>query len=348
MDARKASDDLRGDAPGMRLSLMQRVAMAAILFSTMVSSSAPARAATCTSQGEIAAPERDQIASAATQLAADILRLDTTALQSALLPAVAGQWDGIHAAADQAASLVKGGQIQLRNVYLLDATMLTAPADTQFFCSDSTGSLTVTLTMRGLPPGRYAVVLADSLGSALAGQLAFILAWDKTGGWKLGGLSARPGAFDGHDGVWYWTRAREAAKTEFTWSAWYLYDTARYLLVPVDYLSSPNLEKLAQEQEALKDSPRDAFPFTLTDGPRIWKVDGIHLDASLNQPDLAVTYETMGVTDPAAARTEAVAVLSALLKKHPGLKENFHGLWAYAMKDGNRTFAIELPMAQIP
>jgi hypothetical protein len=47
-------------------------------------------------------------------------------------------------------------------------------------------------------------------------------------------------------------------------------------------------------------------------------------------------------------RTEAVAVLSALLKTQPALRQNFHGLWAYAMKDGKRTPVIELPMGQIP
>ena len=66
------------------------------------------------------------------------------------------------------------------------------------------------------------------------------------------------------------------------------------------------------------------------------------------QADLGVTYESTGVTDPAALRTEAVAVLSALLKARPELRENFHGLWAYAVKDGKPTPVIELPMAQIP
>jgi hypothetical protein len=306
-----------------------------------------ARAATCTSQAEIPPTDRDQIAAAGLQLSGDISGKDFSSLQAALLPSVAADWEGIHSAAEQAATLVKGGQIQIRNVFLLDATMLTAPADTQFFCSDASGSMTVTLTMRGLPPGRYAVVLADSIGSPLAGQLGFILG-STAQGWRLGGFSARQGAFDGHDGVWYWTRARDAAKADLNWSAWYLYDAARYLLVPVDYLSSPNLQKLDQEQAQLRDSPRDAFPLSLADGPRTWKIDGARLDTTLDEPDLGVTYESTGVTDPAAARTEAVAVLSALLKAHPGLKQNFHGLWAYAMSDGRRTFAIELPMAQIP
>jgi hypothetical protein len=158
----------------------------------------------------------------------------------------------------------------------------------------------------------------------------------------------RQGIFDGHDGVWYWTHARDLAKSDQPWSAWFSYEVARSLLLPVDYLSSPNLEKLGAEQAQIKGSPQDAFPLSLQDGDRTWKIDAVRLDASLRQPDLGVTYESTGVTDPAALRTEAVAVLSALLKAQPALRENFHGLWAYAMKDGKRTPVMELPMGQIP
>jgi hypothetical protein len=205
--------------------------------------------------------------------------------------------------------------------------------------------------MRALPPGRYALVLADAAGAPNAGQLAFILAWDgPANGWKLGGLTVRPGALDGHDGVWWWTHAREVVKADpsQSWNAWFTYETARTLLLPVDFLSSPNLEKLANEQALIKNSPQDAFPLTLPDGPRIWKIDAVHLDPTLLHADLGVVYESTGVTDPAAQRTEAVAVLSALLKAQPGLRENFHGLWAYAVKDGKQTPVLELPMAQIP
>ncbi len=337
------------DALKMRLGCSHRAAPAILPLVLLALWGFPWRAcaATCTSQAEIPATDRDAIAATGMQLSTDIANQDTPSLQASLLPAESGAWEGIRAAAEQAGGFVKGGRIQLRNVYLLDATSLTAPEDTQFFCSDATGSLTVTITLRGLPPGRYAVVLADSIGAPQAGQIGFILGWTPQG-WKLGGLSARQGAFDGHDGVWYWSRARDAAKSSQDWSAWYLYDTARFLLVPVDFLSSPNLQKLGQEQEQLQNSPRDAFPYSLADGTRTWKLDSVRLDMTLNQPDLGVTYESMGITDPAAARTEAVAVLSALLKAHPGLRQNFHGLWAYAMNNGRRTFAIELPMAQIP
>lgn len=295
-------------------------------------------------------PDRDALAAAGGRLAAAVAQQDYDSLKSALLPAEAAEWEGIRGAAEQAAPVLKGGQIQLRNLYLLDATMLPAVADTQFFCSNATGSLTVTITLQSLPPGRYAVVLADDAGAPLGGQIGLILAWDPTGAaaWKLAGLSVRQGIFDGHDGVWYWTHARELASQDQPWSAWYSYDAARWLLVPVEFLSSPNLDKLDHEQSLIKGGPRDAFPISVHDGDRVWKIDSVRLDTSLHQDDLGVTYESTGVTDPAALRTEAVSVLSTFLKAQPALRASFHGLWAYAMKDGKRSPVMELPMAQIP
>jgi hypothetical protein len=308
-------------------------------------------AVSCTTQAELSPQDREALGSVGQRLAGAMVQQDLTALQAALLPAVAPQWDGIRTVVEQSEPLMKGGQVQLRSLYLLDATSLTAAADSQFFCSNANGSLTVTISMRELPPGRYALVLADTAGAQLAGQVAFILGWDKTGtapAWRLGGVFIRPGMLDGHDGIWYWERAREMAKANSSWSAWFCYETARYLLVPVDFLSSPNLEKLGQEQVQVKNSPVEAFPYSLPDGARTWKIDSVRLDTSLRQADLGVTYESTGVTDPAAMRTEAVAVLSAFLKAQPTLRAGFHGLWAYASKVGKVSPVMELPMAQIP
>lgn len=305
------------------------------------------RGATCTTQSAMSGPERDALAAAGQRFSAAVLQQDSSTLQSALLPLVAPQWDSIREVVEQNAPVLKGGQVQLRSLYLLDASSLTSPADTQFFCSNASASLTITITMRSLPPGKYAVVLADAVGSAMSGQIGFILAWDANT-WKIGGVFIRPGSFDGHDGVFYWQRARELSKSDDTWAAYYIYDVARYLLLPVDFISSPNLEKLDQEQVQLKNSPAQGFPYTVSAGDRTWKIDNIHFDPSLRQPDLGVTYESAGVTDPAALRTEAVAVLGALLKSKPALRQSFHGLWAYASNNGKTTPVMELPMNQIP
>ena len=301
-------------------------------------------AASCTTQAAMQAPDREMLSTVALRLASAIQQQDFAALQAALLPAESSQWESIRGAAEQMVPLLSGGQLQVTNLYLLDASTRAAPEDTQFFCSNASGSITVTVSMRNLPPGKYAVALAEAIGSALNGRLGIILAWGGDG-WKLAGLQAHQGAFGGHDGVWYWTRAR-ALRAVDPWAAWYTYDAARYLLLPVDYLSSPNLEKLEQEQSQITPSP--AFPLSLPDGDRVWKIDAVVLDPSLHEPDLGLAYESSGVTDPAALHTEALAVMSAFLKAQPGIRANFHGLWAYAVKDGKRSPVIELPMAKIP
>jgi len=307
-----------------------------------------ALAATCTMQDEMQPQDRSALAAAAARLSQAIVEGDTATVKAALLPAEASEWSGIQAAVEQAGPLTSGGHVQFRDAFLLDASTETAPADTQFFCTNASGSMNITISMRNLPPGRYALLLADALSAPLAGQLGIILAWDKpSSSWLLAGLSVRPGALDGHDGDWYWKRARSLAKAD-PWSAWYSYDTAAYLLLPVDFLSSPNLEKLRQEQSQIEPSPRSALPLSLPDGDRTWKIDGVNLDASLHEPDLGVAYESTGVTDPAALRTEATSVMTAFLKAQPGLRANFHGLWAYAVRNGQRTPVMELPMAKIP
>jgi len=308
-------------------------------------------AASCTTQAAMQPPDREMLSTVALRLASAIQQQDFGALQSSLLPAESSQWESIRSAAEQVVPLLSGGQLQVTNLYLLDASTQTAPADTQFFCSNASGSITVTVSMRNLPPGKYAVALAEAVGAALNGRLGIILAWGGevssggVDGWKLAGLQAHQGAFGGHDGVWYWTRARALGNAD-PWAAWYTYDAARYLLLPVDYLSSPNLEKLRQEQSQITPSP--AFPLSLPDGDRVWKIDAVVLDPSLHEPDLGLAYESSGVTDPAALHTEALAVMSAFLKAQPGIRANFHGLWAYAVKDGKRSPVIELPMAKIP
>jgi len=329
----------------VRICLCSRGWIAALL----VAAPAASFGVTCTTQAELQPQDRSALAGAGQRLASAIIQEDYATLQSQLLTSISSQWDGMRGEVELGAPLVKGGQTELQSIYLLDASTQTETTDDQFFCSNKSGSLTVTISMHALPPGKYAVVLADASGAQLGGQIGLILVWDPTGtpGWKLGGVSVRQGIVDGHDGVWYWTRARSLASTGQPWSAWFSYDLARYLLLPVDFVSSPNMEKLGREQAQIKDPP-GGFPISVSDGPRTWKIDGVRIDTTLRQSDLSVTYESLGIDDPAAARTEATAVLSAVVKAHPELKGNFHGMWAVASKDGKLTPVMELPMGQIP
>jgi hypothetical protein len=124
-------------------------------------------------------------------------------------------------------------------------------------------------------------------------------------------------------------------------------------LIPVDFLSSPNLEKLNREQTQLKANPAEAMPLSVpgtgadSEGKK-WKVTALRVDTTLHAPDLGLTYEGTGQTDPRAQRTEAIAVMSGFLKLHPELRNSFHGLWAYSETDGKQSYAIEQAMHDIP
>ena len=308
-----------------------------------------ALASTCTTQESMNPADKSFLLAIANPLAEAVATGNSDAVHAALLSAIADQWDSIRNVVASAPPLFKGGTLRWRTMYLLDASDQKAPQDTEFFCANPENTLTVTVNLHNLPPGRYALVLGDYLKAPQAGQLAMILADSQ--GWKLGGLFAREGALDGRDGVDYWKQARTDAATTDNWSAWFSYEAARWLLLPIDFLSSPNLQKLDSEQQQIS-PPSQSLPLMLaastsTTAPS-WKLTGARLDTSLHSADIALTYEGSGTTDPVAARTEAVSVMSALLRIHPGLRKNFHGLWAYAEKNGNQTFAIELPMAQIP
>lgn len=311
----------------------------------------PSWALNCTTQGSLQPADRTALLAAGTTLANAVATQNFDLLQSSLLPAVTGDWEGIHAVAQRAKPMLQGGTLHWGDGYLLDATDLKAPADTQFFCTNADSQVTITINLHSLPPGRYSLMIGDYEAAPLAGQLALILGLDANDNkWKLGGLFAREGALDGHDGVWYWTHARELAGKKAEWAAWFSYDVARWLLLPVDFLSSPHLEKLNREQSQAGSNPADSMPLTVigSDAGKTWKITALHLDTTLHNADLALVYEGTGQTDPQAARAEAIAVMSALLKAHPELRQNFHGLWAYAERDGRQSYAIELAMPQIP
>jgi hypothetical protein len=335
-------------------SRSSQICRAILLLAAGALAALPAFAVNCTTQASFKPADRDALLAAGNSIADAVAAQNFDTLQASLLPAIVGEWDSIRGVAQSAAPILKGGKAYWSDGYLLDATDLKAPEDTQFFCTNADSSVTMTISLRNLPAGRYALLIADYEGAPLAGQLALILGADSNAGgkWKLGGLFVREGALDGHDGVWYWRHARELAGKKAVWSAWFSYDTARWLLLPVDFLSSPHLDKLNREQSQLGTNPTDTLPLTVSgsgaDAGKIWRITAVHLDTTLHSPDLAVVYEGTGLTDPAASRAEATSVMSAFLKLHPELRENFHGLWAYAEKDGRRSFAIELAMHDIP
>jgi hypothetical protein len=292
------------------------------------------------------AAQRSELEQAARNLGTLIQKGDVAAVKASTLPKVASQFDGIAAGIQGASPLMQGATLTIDQLFLLDASDLKQDQDTQFFCGVGGTGSEVTLNFQQLPPGRFALAVLHATGVAQPQQMGLVLA--NGAGWKLAGFYVRPMFYAGHDGVWYWVKAREFAKKKQIWNAYFYYQTAQYLLTPVDFLSSSNLEKLQTEQTAVTPTGLPGVqPMTLTANGQSWAITSLRTDASLGGLDLVIHYKETAAVDPVVSRQKATELMKAMLAQHPELREGFHGLWVYTDLPEQRSYAVELPMSQI-
>lgn len=320
----------------------------AILF---VALSPAAFAVTCTTQSQMPAADRSQLQQAVLALAGHVQSGDAAAVKAQTIASVAAQFDGIANSISEAQGAIQHATLTVDDLYSLDATDLKAPQDVEFFCSLPSSSLTVEVSIPNLPPGKYALAIVHATGVKNPEALSMVIENDPAGSsaWKLAGFFVRPMTMGGHDGVWYWRQARDYAAKKQTWDAYFYYQTALFLLDPVDFLSSPNLEKLQREAEQSRpDGLPGTNPMSLTVEGQAVKITNLHTAELSDQLELVIEYQATTAQDPVAARAQVTAIMRAMLSQHPELRSAFHGLWVYANTSNNQhSFALELPMDQI-
>ena len=321
-----------------------------LILAVPVFLAAQAFGVSCTTESQMTAAQRSVLAGAARSLGAEVQAGNADAVRTQTIAPVAAQFGGIANTIETVSASIRTATLTVDGLYLLHATDLTGPQDAQFFCGIAASPLTVEITIPNLPPGEYALALLHATGVANPQRLSMVLSQSGPGsGWKLAGFFVRPMMMAGHDGVWYWRQARDYAAKREMWDAYFYYETAQYLLNPVDFLSSPNLEKLQRETEKARPGGLPgADPLQLTSGTVHFSVTGLHTGELGGQLDLVVTYEATPGMDPVQSRTQVLEVMHALLAQYPELPAAFHGLWVYAATPGNRApFALELPIQQI-
>ncbi len=309
----------------------------------------PVMATSCTTQGQMNATQRTALMQTAQNLMGDVQSGNMQALQASTLPAVASDFSGIAASATALKPQVATATITVDALYDLDASSDAAgQAQTQFFC----GSPVVVMTFSNLPPGKYALALIHATGVQQPQQVALILA-NNAGKWQLAGFYNKPMLYGGHDGLWYWTSARQYAQKKGTWAASLYYRLANDLLNPVDFLSSPNLQKLQRESQ---DVHADGLPTNgavpLNAQGMSFQVTSVDTTTQFGALDLDVHYtpdpaQAAQLRDPAAARKQVIGIMSGLLAQHPELQSAFHGMWVHADQGNATLFALELPMQGI-
>jgi hypothetical protein len=343
--------------------------VACVLLSVASLSSPVAGAETCTTQSGLAVPERDSIADAARTLAAKVQANDAAGLRLSSIPEITKDFGSLQSLIAATAPQLAGGAITVDQVYLLDASTLKRNADgsapdAQFFCSLNRSSMEVEFVVPTLPPGKYAFAIATITAPAGTSKpapwrLSFLMRQDTPGKWSLAGFYPRAMTAAGHDGLWYWTQARELVKQKQPWNAWLYYQAAQKLLQPAPFVVSTHLDKL--RTEATSAAPPALSEGVSVDAPLVvkaadgteYRFTGLGVDDSLGQSsvDIAVHLRVdpadAAKTDTAAARKRNDAAAAALLTAYPELRRPFHGVWVYAEAPGQNPFATEQPMAEI-
>ena len=333
---------------GAKAQVRARVAMVAL---TSMGMALPAFGVSCMTQSQMTSAQRTVLEQSAEMLGANVKSGNAAAVRTQTIASVAAQFDGIQGTIQSVNTPIEHATLTVDGLYLLDASDLKAAEETQFFCGVPGSPLTVEVTIPSLPPGKYALAILHATGVKQPQQLSMILQNDPVGSadWKLAGFFTRPMTMGGHDGVWFWRQARAYAARKQLWDAWFYYQTAQYLLNPVDFVSSPNLQKLQREAEqARPDNLPGSDPLHIRAGTQSFDITSLHTGELSDQLDLVVTYNATPNQDMVAARTQVTAVMRALLEQHPELQSAFHGLWVYAATPGSQSpFALELPMDQI-
>jgi hypothetical protein len=333
-----------------------------------------ALAETCTTQSDLTPAERDGIANAARSLATSVQANDAAALHARSVTELAKDFGALQYLVGVTAPKLVGGVPVVEQVYLLDATNLKRNADgsapnAQFFCSLNHSTMEAEFDIPALPPGKYAfaiVPIEPPPGATVPApwRLSFLMREEPLSQvpdgqpqptWLLAGLYPKPMTAAGHDGLWYWTQARQMARDKQPWNAWLFFEEARKLLQPAAFVLSTHLDKLRSEIT-------DAAPPALSEGisvdaPLVVKASdgteyhfiGLGVDDSVapSSLDLTVQLRVEPLAEQTAARLRNAAAARALLAAYPELRKPFHGVRVSAEAAGQIPFSTEQAMADI-
>lgn len=337
---------------------------ALLAIAMILAGSAAGWAETCTTQSGMAPAERDGVADAARNLATMVQTNNAAGLRTVAVAEIVKEFGGLQYLVSSTAPKLAGGVATVDQVYLLDATTLKknpdgTAAEAQFFCSLNRSTMEAEFLIPALPPGKYAfamvtVAAAPGAGKPAPWRLSFLLRQEQ-GKWLLAGFYPHAMTAAGHDGLWYWTQARQMVIAKQPWNAWLYYQAAEKLLQPADFVNSTHLDKLRTEAQST--APPALSEGVSVDAPLVVKgaagaeyhFTELGVDDSLGQAslDIEAHLQVAAAADPMTARKQNNDASAALLAAYPEMRKPFHGVWIYAEVPGQNPFATEQPMSDI-
>jgi hypothetical protein len=338
-----------------------KTAMTAVLATAVVfTAGLPVLGETCTTQSQMTPADRDALAAAAKDLAVKMQAGDAAGIRASSVAEVAKDFGAISNVVGSTVAELKGGSPVVDAVYILDSSSLKRAADgsspdAQFYCTLNKSAAEANFLIPALPPGKYAFAIVEARGMPAPWRLSFLLRQEQ-GRWLMAGLYPKPVTAAGHDGLWYWTQARQMVARKEPWSAWLYYRQAEALLLPADFVHSSHFETL--HSEAASAAPPTLSDGISTDAPLLvkakngteYRFTSLGVDDSLKASniDVATHLKVDAAGDQAAARKRNIDAMSALLAAYPELRKSFHGVWVFADVPGQTPYATEQAMVDIP
>lgn len=323
----------------------RRIAFAVLLAMTL---GPAALAQTCFNGPDLDAPTRNAIESAARKYLDISVHGDVAGLKANSIPAITGDFSSIERAVVTNKEFLAEGQPTITGTYLLDASQAKAALPrADFYCGIYNSANRIGFFIPNLPPGRYAIVMQKIDGKQPI-TLTLILQ-EMAGAWKLAGYYPRLTSIGEHDGQWYLAKAREFKAKGQPHNAWFYYLTAWELMAPVDFMSTPQLDKVADEMQAARpaDLPTSAAPMSLTANGTVFKADEITPVPIDNNLYLRIPYVTPDATNPRLASQDNLAVIKALVAKFPELRDAFYAVIARAVNGKGDEYVTVVPMKDV-
>jgi len=150
-------------------------------------------------------------------------------------------------------------------------------------------------------------------------------------------------------GEWYLNQARAYKAKGQSLDAWFYYLTAWDLTAPVNFMSTPDLDKIAQEMQSSRPAnlPSQSAPMVLSANGKTFKVTeitAVPVDSSL---DLRIRYENPSASDSGVAFQDNMAVIRAIVAKYPEVRGAFDSVIARAVDSSGHEYGSLLQVKDI-
>jgi len=305
-------------------------------------------AQTCSAAAEMDAATRSSLESAAHQFFDYASRGDVFDLKQAAIASLSSSFGNIEAVVIDQKSAYAGAQAKVRAAYSLDAASDAPLARAEFMCGVWATPSWATFVINNLPPGRYGLVIQDVTGPKGDYTLTMVLK-QEAGSWKLAGYYSKPAEAGGHDYQWFLSKAREYKAKGANHNAWFYYLTAWDLMAPVDFISTPRLDKVSDEMQSVRppDLPTGDHPLPLIAGGRTYQVIYMSTLPVGNDLNLLVKYRAPDLSDTQKTFDDNVVVIRAIVGRYPEFREAFAGVVVRATDPSGRDYGTLLAMKDV-